>query len=141
MANAVYDPWKTQLMQGGANSSLGGTVKQTYVDITSAYTFSAADDFVTDLGTADNPNYGSAQSLANKTFGVVAASIFNADDVLTPALTGAADIGAVVLYVDSGAEATSRLAIYLDTGFVGLPFTPTGSDTVCMWAAGGIYKH
>jgi hypothetical protein len=141
MANACYDPWKTQLMQGGANSSLAGTVKQTYADITGAYSVNAVTDaFVNTLAANDNPNYGSAVSLATKTYGVVAASVFDADDVLTPALTGAADMGAIILYVDSGVETTSRLALYLDTGITGMPFTPSGADTTCQWAAGGIFK-
>lgn len=138
MANACYEPWKGQLLQGGANSSLALTVKQTYADITSAYAFSAAHDFVNLLAANDNPNYGAAVALTTKTYS--AAAVFDADDVLTPALTGAADMGAIILYVDSGVEATSRLALYLDTGITGMPFTPSGADTTVQWNASGIFK-
>jgi hypothetical protein len=137
MANACYDIWKNALMQASANSSLGGTVKQTFADITSAYTFAQAHDFVDDLGANDNPNYGAATSLATKTF---VAAVFDADDTVTAALSGAADMGAIILYVDSGVETTSRLALYLDTGITGMPFTPSGADVTVQWNASGIFK-
>ena len=138
MANACYDIWKNELMKGSANTNLSsGTVKQTFADITSAYAFSQAHDFVDDLGANDNPNYGAAVSLANKTF---TASVMDADDVVTPALTGAADMGSIILYVDSGTEATSRLVLFLDTGITGAPFTPSGADVTVQWNASGIFK-
>jgi hypothetical protein len=137
MANACYDIWKGALLQGGANSSLAGTVKQTFADITSAYAFSQAHDFVDDLAANDNPNYGAATTLSTKTY---TASVFDADDTLTAALTGAADMGAIILYVDSGTEGTSRLALYLDTGIAGAPFTPSGADVTVQWNASGIFK-
>lgn len=37
MANALYPIWKQEVMQATVNTSLGGTVKQTFADITSAY--------------------------------------------------------------------------------------------------------
>ncbi len=136
MANALYPIWKQEVMQATANTSLGGTVKQTFVDITSAYTYNAADTFVTALGVNDNPNYGSAVTLASKTF---ASGTFDAADTTTTALTGAADLGAIVLYVDSGTEATSRLALFLDTSITGMPFTPSGGDVTVVWNAAGIF--
>jgi len=123
-------------MQATSNTSLGGTVKQTFVDLTSAYTYSAAHDFVDDLGANDNPNYGSATSLASKTF---ASGTFDAADTTTTALTGAADMGGIILYVDSGAEGTSRLVLYLDTSITGMPFTPSGGNVTVQWNASGIF--
>ena len=136
MSNALYPVWKQEVMQASANTSLGGTVKQTFADLTAAYAYSAAHDFVDDLGANDNPNYGAATSLASKTF---AAGTFDAADTLTAALTGAADMGGIVLYVDSGAEATSRLVLYLDTSITGMPFTPSGGDVTVQWNASGIF--
>lgn len=123
-------------MQATSNTSLGGTVKQTFVDITSAYSYSSAHDFADDLGTNDNPNYGSATSLASKTF---TNGTFDAADTTTTALSGANDLGAIVLYVDSGVEATSRLVLYLDTSITGMPFTPSGGDVTVQWNASGIF--
>lgn len=136
MANALYPIWKQEVMQATANTSLGGTVKQTFADITSAYTYNAADTFATALGANDNPNYGATTSLASKTF---ANGTFDAADTTTTALSGANDLGAIVLYVDSGAEATSRLVLYLDQSITGMPFTPSGGDVTVQWNASGIF--
>lgn len=136
MANALYPNWKQEVMQATANTSLGGTVKQTFVDITSAYAFNNAHDFVDDLSTFDNPSYGTATTLTSKTF---ASGTFDAADTTTTALSGAADLGGIVLYVDSGAEATSRLVLYLDTSITGMPFTPSGGDVTVQWNASGIF--
>lgn len=136
MANALYPIWKQEVMQATANTSLASTVKQTFVDITAAYTFNAADTFVTALGVNDNPNYGAATTLTAKTF---ANGTFDAADTTTTALTGAADLGAIALYIDSGAEATSRLALYLDTSITGMPFVPSGGDVTVVWNAAGIF--
>ena len=137
MTNQLYPKWKQEVMQGTANTSLGGTVKQTFADITTAYTFSTAHDFVDDLGANDNPNYGSATSLASKTF---TDGLFDAADTTTTALSGGADLGAIILYVDSGVEATSRLVLYLDTSITGMPFTPSGGDVTVQWNASGIFQ-
>lgn len=137
MANALYPVWKQEVMQATANTSLGGTVKQTFVDLTGAYTYSTAHDFADDLSTFDNPDYGSATSLASKTF---ANGLFDAADTATVALTGANDVGAIVLYVDSGAVGSSRLVLYLDTSITGMPFTPSGGDVTVQWNASGIFQ-
>ncbi|NOT42365.1 MAG: hypothetical protein HOP13_17965 [Alphaproteobacteria bacterium] len=136
MANALYPIWKQEVMQAAANTSLGGTVKQTFADITSAYTYNAAHDFVDDLSTFDNPNYGAATTLSSKTF---ANGTFDAADTATASLSGAADLGAIILYVDSGAEASSRLVLYLDASITGMPFTPSGGDVTVQWNASGIF--
>lgn len=136
MANALYPVWKQEVMQATSNTSLGGTVKATFADITSAYTYSAAHDFVDDLGANDNPNYGSAVTLGSKTF---TSGTFDAADTTFTALSGAADLGAIILYVDSGVEATSRLVLYLDTSITGMPFTPSGGDVTIQWNASGIF--
>jgi hypothetical protein len=137
MANALYPLWKQGILQATANTPLTGTVKQTFVDITAGYAYNAAHDFVDDLGANDNPNYGAATTLANKTF---VNGLFDADDTTTTALTGAADLGAIVLYVDSGVEATSRLVLFLDTSITGMPFTPSGGDVTVQWNASGIFQ-
>ena len=35
---------------------------------------------------------------------------------------------ALIMYIDTGTPATSRLILYLDTGITGMPLTPDGSD-------------
>jgi len=52
---------------------------------------------------------------------------FDSDDPMFTAVSGAS-IEAIVLYVHTGAESTSRLIMFQDTGVTGLPLTPDGSD-------------
>ena len=51
----------------------------------------------------------------------------NTDDPTFTGVSGAS-IEAIVLYVHTGTDSTSRLIMYQDTGVTGLPLTPDGSD-------------
>jgi len=55
------------------------------------------------------------------------------------AVTGAS-IEALLIYIDTGSAATSRLVAYIDTGVTGLPVTPNGGDIVITWNASGIFQ-
>ena len=46
-----------------------------------------------------------------------------------------ASIEAIIIYVDSGTEATSPLIAYIDTA-TGLPITPNGGDIIVTWDNG-----
>ena len=130
MANAIYPKWKEAVMQATANSSLGGTLKVALVD-TGTYTYSAAHEFLTSLTGV----VGTAQTLGTKTY--VNGTLDAADATFT-AVTGAT-VEALVLYLDTGVAATSRLVAFLDTGYTNLPVTPNGGDIVIQWAVAGIF--
>jgi hypothetical protein len=49
-------------------------------------------------------------------------------------------IEALLIYIDTGSAATSRLVAYIDTGVTGLPVTPNGGDIVITWNASGIFQ-
>lgn len=61
----------------------------------------------------------------------VAAGVFDADDVTLAAVTGTA-VSYIVVYKDTGADATSPLIAYIDTA-TGMPFTPSGADVTMSW--------
>ena len=130
MANAFYPKWKETVIQGGANSSLAGTVKAVLVD-TGTYTYSAAHQFLSSLTGV----VGTAQTLGSKTY---TSGAFDAADTVFTALSGAS-AEAIVVYIDTGVAATSQLVAYLDTGYTGLPVTPGGGDVTVVWPAGGIF--
>jgi hypothetical protein len=132
MANAIYPKWREALMQGTANTSLTGTVKACLVD-TGVYTYNAAHDFVDDLSTA---RVGTDQTLSTKTF---VNGVFDADNSVFPAVSGAT-VEAIVIYIDTGSAATSRLVAYLDTGVTGLPITPNSGDININWNASGVFR-
>jgi hypothetical protein len=95
----------------------------------------ATDEFLADILLADR--VATSANLVNKTF---ALGVFAADPfafTLVPA--GAACDFLIIYWDDGGVEATSRLLCGLDTGFTGLPVTPTGADINVTWAAGGIF--
>jgi hypothetical protein len=129
MANAVYPKYKEAVLGSAANSSLvAGVVKAALVD-TATYTYSAAHEFQTSLAGV----VGTAVTLGTKT---VVNGAFDSADPTFAAVSGAS-AEAIVIYIDTGTPATSRLVAFLDTGFTGLPVTPSGGDiTVAVNASG-----
>lgn len=130
MANAIYPKWKEAAATQEANTDLNAvTVKVALID-TGAYTYNAAHDFLDDV----TGIIGTAQTLNNKTF---TNGIFDADDVTYTAVTGNS-VEALIIYVDTGSAATSRLIAYIDTNVTNLPFTPNGGNVIIAWNATGI---
>jgi hypothetical protein len=77
-----------------------------------------------------------SDALASKT--VSAAGVFDAADKTISAVSG--DVSeALILYIHTGTEGTSRLICFLDTGVTGLPVTPNGGDITITWHASGIF--
>lgn len=133
MANAIYPIWKQELLQGTANTALSGNVKAVLVDLAD-YTYSAAHDFLDDVPVA--ARVATSANLTTKTY---ANGLFDADNATFTAVTG--DVSeAVILYVDSGSAATSRLVAFFDTGVTGLPVTPNGGDINLNFNASGIFQ-
>ena len=123
MANAVYPIWKQELLQGTAGTSLGGTVKAALID-TGAYTYNAAHDFWDD---ASAGVIGTPQTLSNKTF---VNGVFKNTAALTYTAVSGNSVEAIIIYLDTGTPATSRLVAYIDTSQTGLPVTPNGGNIV-----------
>lgn len=131
MANAIYPLYKQSLLDGDANIDLNdGTVKVALVD-TGTYTYSAAHQFLSSLTGV----VGTAQTIGNTT---VTNGVFDGDDVTYTAVTGNS-AEALVIYIDTGSAATSRLVAYIDTSVTGLPVTPNGGDITVTWNASGIF--
>ena len=98
------------------------------------YTYSAAHDFLDDVPLA--ARVATSPNLGSKTF---ANGLFDAADTTFTAVTG--DVSeALIIYVDTGAAATSRLVAFFDTGVTGLPVTPNGGDINVVWNASGIFQ-
>lgn len=132
MANAIYPLYKQALLDASSDSDLNdGTVKVALVD-TGTYTYSAAHDFYNDLSGV----VGTPQTIANAT---VANGLFDGDNVTFTAVSGNS-VEALVIYIDTGNAATSRLVAYIDTGQTGLPVTPNGGDISISWNASGIFQ-
>ena len=127
MANAIYPIWKAALLQASSNSALTGTVKVTLVDAAD-YTYSAAHDFIDDVPSGARV---ATATLSNKTY---TSGQFDADDITFTSVTGDQS-EALVIWIDTGVEGTSRLVAYIDTGVTGLPVTPSGGNITVTWGS------
>lgn len=118
MANQLYVKAKEDFLNGNLNLS-SNTVTLALVD-TDVYTFSSAH-----LSRADVPNTAvvAANNLINP---VTTSGIYDADDVIFPAVSGA-NCEALILFHNTGDQTSSRLIAYLDTAS-GLPILPNGGD-------------
>jgi hypothetical protein len=131
MANAIYPLYKQALLDASSDVDLNdGTVKVALVD-TGTYTYSASDQFYDDLSGV----VGTPQTIANTT---VTNGTFDGDNVTFTAVTGNT-VEALVIYIDTGSTATSRLVAYIDTSVTGLPLTPNGGDVSISWSGSGIF--
>lgn len=121
MANVLYDPGREGFADG-SYSWTGNNIKVMLVK--STYTFSAAHKFVNDMTPASNDN-GRTANLASKT---ATSGVCDAADISLTA-TAASACNALIIFYDTGSDATARLIAYIDTA-TGLPFTPGAGGTV-----------
>ena len=118
---ALYDAYRNSALVGNQVAWLTDTVKWVLVDAAD-YTLSlSAHTFLSDIPAA--ARVATSPALANKT---AVAGVADADDVVIAAATGD-QAEALVLFVDTGNAATSRLILYTDEG-TGLPVQPNGGD-------------
>ena len=132
MANALYPAWRQALIDGSSNVALSGTVKAALID-TGTVAYNSAHDFYNDISAGV---VGTPATLANKTY---VNGLFDADNTTLTTVSGAT-AEAIVIYIDTGNAATSRLVAWLDTGVTGLPLTPSGSNVQITWNASGIFQ-
>ncbi len=128
MSNAMYSLAKQALMsQSPALNLSSDNIKVALVGASYAVNL-ATHQYVTDLGANIIARSG------NLTAVTVLLGIFNAAAVLYALLTGAA-VDFLVIYKDTGSDATSPLVYYIDTA-TGLPFTPNGTNATITWDTG-----
>ena len=127
MANLIYPKAFERAATTGLNF-VAGTIK--VVLLTSAYTYSASHEFLSDISGGAIVATSSALSSKTDTGGVL-----DAADLTFTALTGS-PIVSLVIYEDTGSSATSGLLIFID-GFS--TFTPNGVDDLHVkWSSSGI---
>lgn len=128
MANSLYGKGREGFLGGDIDWD-ADTIKVVAVD-TGLYTVSIdGHQFLNDVPAGARVAVSSALSAKTKTLGVA-----NAANVVYSSVTGNS-IEAIVIYQDTGNEATSRLIAYIDTA-TGLPVTPNGGDINLNWDAG-----
>ncbi len=132
MANAIYPLYKQALLDASANVDLNdGTVKVALID-TATYPYNSAHEFYSSVSGV----VGTPQTINNTT---VTNGLFDGDNVTYTAVTGNS-AEALLIYIDTGSAATSRLVAWIDTSVTGLPVTPNGGDISITWNASGIFQ-
>lgn len=141
MANALFNSYRNQVLGVGTFTDLDAvTLKAMFVDHGVDTPVTATDDFIDDiLSGARVPAIASCPALGTKTLGVVGVGVFDAADTVFTALSGAS-VESLIVFEDSGTEATSDLLAFWDTA-TGLPLTPNGGDVTVQWNASGIWRY
>lgn len=133
MANVLYDKGREGILD--RTIDMTGDIRVMLVK--TAYTFSAAHQFLSDI-TAGNDN-GRTAALGSKTY---ASGVFDAADTTITA-TAAVACASLIVFQHTGVDATARVIAFIDTPASGLPFTPAASQVVPItWDNGAnrIYK-
>ena len=128
MANTLYDYCRQRFLESQINW-MTDTVKVILVS-TSAYTpQTAVHQYLADIPVSARIA-GPVTLTAKATTGGAA----DAADCTFTSVSGAT-INAIVIYKDTGTEATSPLIAYIDTA-TGLPIAPNGGDIIVTWDNG-----
>lgn len=127
MANGMYVKGIEALMKAEIDL-IDDTIKCTLVDAADYTVNLSTHDFIDDVP--------SGARVATATLGTksVTGGAFDAADVTFPTVTGDPS-EALVIWKDSGSEATSPLIMYIDTA-TGLGVTPNGGDITVAWDNG-----
>lgn len=129
MASAFYGK-ALEAFGNGAINWASDTIKAMLVD-TAFYTVDlAAHDYLDDIPLG--ARVGSAVTLASKTNVL---GVFDAADIVFTGLTSAPSIEALVLFKDTGNDATSNLIAYIDTA-TGLPVAAGATQVNVTWDNG-----
>lgn len=125
MANTLYDTTRQRFLEAQINW-MTDTVKVILVD-TGAYTpQTSIHQYLADIPVSARIA-GPVTLTAKATTGGAA----DAADVTFTSVSGTS-IEAIIIYIDTGTEATSPLIAYIDTA-TGLPITPNGGDIIVTW--------
>lgn len=137
MANFAFDQQRNNMWGAGTRIDYDtDTIRGMFVDHADD-TPLVADDFIDDILSAGRvPAIASCPALSAVTIGTVAVGALDAADLVFTSLAGDQS-ESLILFKDTGTEATSALGLRWDTA-TGLPLTPNGANVTVVWAAGGI---
>lgn len=128
MANTLYPSFKQAAYDGTGINLSTADVRAILVD-TADYTYSAAHDMLDDVAAAARV---ATVALSGESW---SSAVFDATDATFSSVTGDQS-EAVILYIHTGTESTSRLIAYIDSASSGLPVTPNGGNITVAWDNG-----
>ena len=128
MANTLYDSARQRFLEAQINW-MTDTIKVILVD-TGAYTpQTSIHQYLADI-----PISARIAGPVTLTSKATTGGAADAADCTFTSVSGTS-IEAIVIYIDTGTEATSPLIAYIDTA-TGLPITPNGGDIIVTWDNG-----
>ena len=137
MGNLIYPKFKEYTL----SSVIGGTAAAItaadfrWILVDSAdYIYAATHAFLSDVPAIGRVAVTTA-SMGTRTY---TNGILDGADISFATVTGDPS-EALIGYIHTGTETTSRLVVYLDTGVSGLPVTPDGTTINVVWNASGIF--
>lgn len=143
MANALFTANRDQMLgiDTFANVELDtDTIKPMFVDHADDTPAPTTDDEISDiLSAARVPAIASCPALASKTLGVVAAGTFDSADPTFTSLSGD-QVESLIVFKDTGTEATSILLAFYDVFTSGMPLTPNGGNVQVVVNASGWWQ-
>ena len=128
MANALYDTGRNAFLNGDVDYT-NDTIKLVLIDAADYTVNLETHQFFSEVASASRV---ATSTLAGKS---TAAGVADANDTVFSSVTGDQS-EALLLYKDTGTEATSQLIAYIDTASAGLPVTPNGGDITVTWDNG-----
>lgn len=128
MANALYDKGREGFLAGDIDWD-ANIVKVALIDAADYVVNTATHQFMSSVPVAARVAISPALTAKTVTDGVA-----DAADVTFPTVTGDPS-EALIIFVDTGSDATARLIAYIDTA-TGLPVTPNGGDIIVAWDNG-----
>jgi hypothetical protein len=128
MANALYGLGREAFLGGDLDWD-ANNVKLYLIDNADYTVAIDTHDFADDVATA--AKVATSGNFANKTKTL---GVSDADDIVLSTVSGDPS-ESIIIWQDSGAQATSRLIAYIDTA-TGLPVTPNGGDITIQWDSG-----
>jgi len=130
MANFIYTKGKEKFLAGTLSWTSHDIklllVKATYVQN------AATDEFLSIIAGADRITGSTSANFANK---AVTGAIATTDPITLTGIAASQAAVAIVVYRDTGVEATSPLICYIDTA-TGLPFTTSGANISITFTSG-----
>ena len=135
MTKRVYPKAKAAAFSGGVNvNMLTSAVKIILID-TGAYTYADAHEFLSDVPSGARLSISGA--LTSKS--VASDGSFHSANARFEGVTSVS-AEALLWFIDTGSEATSRLIAFQDVDIAGLPVTPAGeSFNIVMDSAGWFF--
>ena len=128
MANTLYDFARQRFLEAQINW-MTDTIKVILVSTTGYTPQTAVHQYLSDI--SGSARIAGPMTLTGK---ATTGGAADAQDATFTSVSGAT-INAIVIYKDTGSEATSPLLAYIDTA-TGLPLTPNGGDVIVTWDNG-----